>query len=145
MLAFLAHEVELRRTREDGTPWLDFWEAAAASGNRDAIKKLIVPRFPESVGYLREWAYELRGRSGVGMEGVAPLTYLTISAWAELTDRQIEPHEVTALLAMDAALSKREPSENTKTVTSGDVVRPAVLTPGTGAWGAKPSQETHDA
>lgn len=54
--------------------------------------------------YLVDWAYALYGRSGSGMEGVAPLSYTTVAAWSQLTDTAIRPHEVDALMALDAAI-----------------------------------------
>lgn len=56
--------------------------------------------------YLVEWVYELHGRSGgLGMGGIAPLSPVTIEAWARLMDiHDLEPHEVEGLLILDAAL-----------------------------------------
>lgn len=48
--------------------------------------------------------YELHGRSGFTMEGVAPLSYTTITAWARLTRRSPEPWEVDVLLELDGIL-----------------------------------------
>jgi len=60
------------------------------------------PPAPPALQYLLSWSWELHGRSGVGMDGYAPLTFTTIRDWAVLTEREIEPHEVQALLVMDA-------------------------------------------
>jgi hypothetical protein len=79
-------------------------EAAAEKGNEDAQKELQGPPLPPCVAYLYEWAMGLFGRSGIGMEGVAPLTFTTIESWARLTDRNLEPHEVEALLEIDLAM-----------------------------------------
>lgn len=38
------------------------------------------------------------------MGGPAPVTYLDIEAWARLTDRRLEPHEVQALTEIDRAV-----------------------------------------
>lgn len=59
---------------------------------------------PEALGYLHEWLLELFGRSGVSMDGLAPLTYSTIADWARLTDRRPQPHEVKALLHLDLVM-----------------------------------------
>jgi hypothetical protein len=65
---------------------------------------LQAPEYPEGVEYLREWVYELHGRSGVGMGGLMPLSYTTIADWARLKEVDIDPHEVGALIALDAAM-----------------------------------------
>jgi len=51
-----------------------------------------------------EWAYELSGRSGIGLAGIAPLSYPVVEAWARLSDVRLEPHEVRALVMLDDAL-----------------------------------------
>lgn len=69
-----------------------------------AIAQLEGPAYPACLGYLLDWAHELLGRSGVGMNGFAPLTYSTIRDWSVLTDRAIAPHEVHALMVLDRAM-----------------------------------------
>jgi hypothetical protein len=66
------------------------------------------PPFPEALSYLWEWHQELARTRSVGMAGVEPLTYLTIDAWARLTDRQPLPDEVDALLQLDAVTRSPE-------------------------------------
>lgn len=64
---------------------------------------------PDEVEYLIDWTYELVGRSGVGMSGVAPLTYTTVEAWARLKDiGELHPMEVEALLLFDSILLTRK-------------------------------------
>lgn len=47
------------------------------------------------------------------MDGAAPLSYATIEAWSRLTDTRVEPHEVDALLMLDAAIRhSEEPKED---------------------------------
>lgn len=60
------------------------------------------PPAPVALEYLLRWSWELHGRSGVGMDGYAPLTFTAIRDWAVLTEREIEPHEVQALMVLDA-------------------------------------------
>lgn len=67
-----------------------------------AQRALDGPPVPDPVAYLLRWSYEVYGRSGVGMDGFAPLSFTTIRDWAVLTGRAIEPHEVQALLLLDA-------------------------------------------
>jgi hypothetical protein len=38
------------------------------------------------------------------MSGLAPLGYEAVTAWARLTERTPQPHEVRALLALDAVM-----------------------------------------
>jgi hypothetical protein len=64
--------------------------------------ELAGPPVPPALQYLLEWLDELFGRSGATMDGLAPLSYTTVRAWAELTDRCPRPHEVQALLMLDA-------------------------------------------
>jgi hypothetical protein len=63
---------------------------------------------PEEVAYLYDWARELFGRSGVSQVGLCPLSHTEIAAWARLTDRNVEPYEVTALIAIDAVMRTDE-------------------------------------
>lgn len=65
------------------------------------------PPAPLALDYLLAWSWELYGRSGVSMDGLATLTFTTIRDWAILTDRDVEPHEVQALLLID--LTRRHP------------------------------------
>jgi len=53
-----------------------------------------------------EWAYLLRGRSGgIGMAGVAPVSFREIEAWARLMDiGELHPLEVEAIVVLDAAM-----------------------------------------
>lgn len=76
-----------------------------------AQQELEGPAAPEPVQYLLRWSWEMYGRSGVSMDGVAPLSYTTIRDWAVLTDRAIDPHEVQALLVLDAV--RRNPPKET--------------------------------
>lgn len=83
----------------------DHLEVAAKKGSARAIAAIFSgPQLPEALSYLWDWALELHGKSGVNMGGFNPLTYTTIVDWALLTGREIEPHEVDALLALDRVL-----------------------------------------
>ena len=101
---FASHVVELNRAAPDGSKQRDHWEAGAAVGNVDALAKLTAPEYPDCVDYLWKWALELHGRSGVGMSGLAPLTYEAIKAWAVLRGMRLTPSEVKALIDIDTAL-----------------------------------------
>ena len=69
------------------------------------------PPAPDALGYLLRWSWEVYGRSGVSVDGFAPLTFTTIRDWAVLTGREIDPHEVHALLTLDAV--RRNPPQET--------------------------------
>lgn len=79
-------------------------ERAAANGDLWARAQLEGPPCPESLAYLVGWAYELVGRSGVGMSGLAPLRYSEVEAWARVMGREVSPPEVEALMRLDRVL-----------------------------------------
>jgi len=81
-------------------------------------EQLIGPAVPESLAYLRDWLFQLVGRSGVGMAGAAPLSYGTIADWARLTGNTPTPDDVEALLYLDAVLrgEQREAAEQAKPI-----------------------------
>lgn len=87
----------------DGTPRRAHLESAARSGNAVAQAELdALPAVPEAGDYLWEWFLELhlaRASSGFGAN---PIGYADISAWSELTRRQLRPWEVLAIRAIDA-------------------------------------------
>ena len=60
------------------------------------------PAPPPALEYLLRWSVELYGRSGVGMSGLAPLSFTSIRVWATLMQYELEPYEVVALLRLDA-------------------------------------------
>lgn len=60
------------------------------------------PVVPDCLSYLLDWLDMLHGRSGIGMTGIVPLTYTTIADWSRLTGTAVAPHEVHALLVLDA-------------------------------------------
>ncbi len=70
------------------------------------------PDAPPALGYLLDWHHELYGRSGVTMDGLAPLSFATVDSWARLTDRAPLPHEVDALLVLDG-VRRHPPTEVT--------------------------------
>ncbi len=78
-----------------------------------AQRELEGPQIPECMGYLVRWSNELFGRSGVDMQGLVPLSYATIDAWARLTDRDPQPHEVDALLWLDSVRRHPPPEDVT--------------------------------
>jgi hypothetical protein len=90
---------------EDTTTQRDYLLASARKGNRDSQRTLAeAPKFPEAIRYLWEWADEMAGRSGVGMSGIAPLSFTTIRDWSELTGGKPTRAEVEALTRLDAVI-----------------------------------------
>jgi hypothetical protein len=77
---------------------------ARLAGKSDPIPELDGPEYPETIEYLREMLSELHGRSGVGMDGLAPLSYATIAEWSRLKGVPILPIEVEALMLLDSAM-----------------------------------------
>jgi hypothetical protein len=114
LIEHVRHQTALGRRAADGSSERDHLEAAADRGNEAAIKALEGPPVPEEVAYLKRWAVELYGRSGIGMSGLAPLTYSTLESWMRLKGVVLEPYEVEALMAIDMAMmpdmdAKKEP------------------------------------
>lgn len=78
-------------------------------GHAGAMASLEEPPFPEALRYLQKWLYEVHGRSGASMGGLAPLSYGCITEWMALTGADPTGYEVEALLLLDAVL--RHPEE----------------------------------
>lgn len=118
---YARHHVELARKGPDGASQRATWELAAQRGNEDARRKLQGPEFPEHMAHIWEWTQELHGRSGMGMAGLAPLSYQTIQAWQALTGVHLSPLEVEALIAVDGAMLNarlgEEPGDTQKVAT----------------------------
>ena len=70
----------------------------------EARRDLEGPELPGTLHYLWGWWAELNGTRRVGQWGLEGITYQDIDAWARLTDRRPEPHEVQALIALDRAV-----------------------------------------
>jgi hypothetical protein len=99
----------LDRRREDGTCDREHWEVLAERGDRAAIKRLEPPEYPSAFEYLREWLFQLHGRSGVGMNGFVPLTWTTLRHWRAETGTIVRPAEARALMRFDAILLHPDP------------------------------------
>jgi hypothetical protein len=100
------HEARLNERGKDGVSAREHLEGrlrmALLMGKSPVIEGLDPPPFPDCLTYLRDWLFELHGRSGLGMSGAAPLSYATIEYWAKLNDITVQPHEVQALLVLDS-------------------------------------------
>jgi hypothetical protein len=59
---------------------------------------------PVALRYIYEWWGELHQARRMGAHGLDPITYQDVDAWARLTDRMPEPHEVHALMRLDRAM-----------------------------------------
>jgi hypothetical protein len=70
---------------------------------------LEAPPVPDAVQYLYDWLLELDAARGYDMNGPQLLSYREVDAWARLTDRQPQPHEVQALLSLDRVLCHPQP------------------------------------
>lgn len=84
------------------------WEDLAARGDARAVAALEAPSYPDWIHYLREWSDQLYARSGIGMEGIAPLTHVTIVAWRINTGHAPSADEIDALMQLDTV--RRDPS-----------------------------------
>lgn len=86
---------------------------------RDAWRaKLEGPESPESLQYLTDILYQMHGRSGVGMSGLAPLSYDTIARWCELHETRLSSLEVNALVMLDSVLLSAQAERTNKTTPS---------------------------
>jgi hypothetical protein len=103
-MQYAAHEAEMNTIDKDGVRVRDHYTELARRGRQDAIEKLEGYPLPDSVSYLYDWATHMVGRSGVGMSGLAPLSYGTVRDWATLTGNDPKPHEVEALMALDSVM-----------------------------------------
>jgi len=104
----IRHEAALDRPAAGGggtvrDHWLKAAKSRAAATRTKARHALDGPPYPAELAYLDAWSLELVGRSGAGASGPAPLTYESIAAWADMTERRPAPHEVRALMLLDAA------------------------------------------
>lgn len=79
-------------------------EFAASRGNKAAIAALEGPECPDSLRYLLALARALHGRSGVGMNGLAPLTYTTIYHYSRLMRMTLDTEDVEAVILIDGIL-----------------------------------------
>lgn len=132
-MLYVTRMAEWNRVGPDGAAQRATWELAAKQGNADALAKMQLPEFPESIGYLHEWFHELSAGRGASMNGIAGLTYEGIESWARLTDRSPEPYEVNALFVLDNAWRGAMQGEST-TSSAQDVA--AIATPRK-AWPSK--------
>lgn len=90
-----------------------------------ANERLNGPDAPESLGYLHELLGQLHGRSGAGMNGLAPLTFETIESFCRLKDVQLNAFEIDALLLLDTILLYPEAIAS----DDADEVRPTPMPP----------------
>jgi hypothetical protein len=85
-------------------------KALATSSNAavraKAVAMLKSPGCPEEFAYLRDWLYQIYGRSGVGFGDVAPLSWQTVESWARITGNRPTADEVEMLMALDQTLRK---------------------------------------
>jgi hypothetical protein len=100
----LRHEARLAVKEKDGSTRRAHLEHAAKRGVATAMAALTPPPYPDAVAYLEDWTWQVHGRSGVSMDGLAPLSYGTVADWAALTGRDPTPEEVEALMQLDVVL-----------------------------------------
>lgn len=97
----------------------------ARRGDANAERELTGPECPEEIRYLVDWSDELRGRSGVGMDGPAPLSFPAIESWARVLRIRPEPHEIRALLMLDDVMrNPTEPKDEDTAETTRNVETP---------------------
>lgn len=94
----------MRRPLKDGKSYREHLEIAAQRGNATAIAELEGPEVPEALEYLWRWWQELDSGRRVGAHGFERITWLDVQAWMVTMDRRPEPHEVRALMVLDATV-----------------------------------------
>lgn len=107
-MTYAAWEARMSTPDKSGSTPRDSWRVLARKGRADALAMLEGPPFPDALGYLWGWCLELRRGLGVGMEGLASLTWPALDAWCRLTRRDPAPHEVDALFDLDRVLRHPE-------------------------------------
>jgi hypothetical protein len=110
-MQYCEHEAKLNVRRADGSTRRDEIMHMADRGDLLAALELDEgPECPPGFEHLVDWSRELYGRSGVGMDGAAPLSFTTVRDWSALTGHSPSPWEIQALMAMDSAM--RPPRED---------------------------------
>lgn len=122
-MQYVAHETEMDTPDKDGVPARAHWELLASRGRVDAIERVRGYEMPLEMGYIYAAAGAMFGRSGVGMSGVAPLSYSTVRDWMSLTGTRLAPHEVEAVIALDGVM--RTPVAVEKEEAPAGVVSPS--------------------
>ena len=102
-MAHVAHHARIDKPNEAGERPRAYLEARAERVARvrgldsleygEARAALEGPGPPDALRYLLEWSDDLYGRSGVGLNGLAPLTWETLDAWARRKAVDVLPHE----------------------------------------------------
>lgn len=124
----MRHATRLDRPDTNGVTLRATLELRASQGSRQAVADLTPPDYPESLTYLLGWSHELVGRSGVGMDGAAPLSWSTLDAWSRLTGRVIDSNDCDALMLLDHAFRHPEEPESKAPVDVKEPVQ-AVIRP----------------
>jgi len=117
-MVYTAHEAGLDRVLPDGSTERENLEFALERYSSVVARALLIdgPKCPDSFAYLLRHARKLVGRSGVSMEGLTPLTYLTVESYCRVEGWEFSPWEVEALLALDSVLRNPPPLYNPKKV-----------------------------
>jgi hypothetical protein len=84
-------------------------EEAAARGNPHAIAALAGPEFPEALHYLWERFERLDAMREAGFHGPARFSPPFLDAAGRLLGWRLAPHEVEALMLLDAVTLYPEP------------------------------------
>lgn len=66
---------------------------------------------PPELGYLRDLAIRLVGRSGAGMDGALPLNPLVLKGWLDLYGLELDPQEVDVVMSLDSVLRHPDPDK----------------------------------
>ena len=90
---------------------LDDGDTGVLKRLQSITEQLEGPPVPPALQYLKDWSDQLLGRSGVGMDGYAPLSPTVVRDWAYLKRLVVLPHEFDALVMLDDC--RRNPPKET--------------------------------
>lgn len=87
---------------------------AAERGSESARLALEGPECPASLLYLLGLAYAVHGRSGVGMSGLAPLSWTTLDAMCRLSALTLDAEDIDGLFVLDSVMLNPTKPEGTE-------------------------------
>lgn len=108
-MRYVAWDVEMSTPNDQGSTPRQATRSLVKRGRSDLRALLDGPPFPAALSYLLEWMVELRRGLGRDMEGIAPLTWVTLDAWTRHADVAPAPHEVQALFLLDRVMRDPKP------------------------------------
>ena len=101
MVEFAQHEFRLSTRQKDGATLREHLEAVQRQTGKKP-EELCGPELPPEGAHWWHWWCELAQGRQNGL-AVSPITWADVAAWAALTGRQLDPFDLNAIRAIDAA------------------------------------------